>query len=208
MWSVRELARAQRCEFADLLDELTAEQWLAPSLCEGWRVCDVVAHTIAYLAQTRVGLAVEMLRAGGSVDRLNERALKGLRRDDPKALAELMRAGAQPAGAGALYGCRVALIECLIHQQDVRRPLGLTRDIPAQSLMVALRFAWWSPVIGGARRMRGLRAVASDLDWSAGRGAQVTGPGEALLLAMTGRASAVVDDLAGPGVQRLLEPHR
>lgn len=202
------MARAQRCEFADLLDGLPDEQWFAPSLCEGWRVCDVVAHTIAYLAQSRVGLSVEMMRARGSVDRLNQRALDRFCGDDPKVLAALMRAGAQPVGAGALYGCRVALIECLIHQQDVRRPLGLARCIPEQPLVAALRFAWWSPVIGGARRMRGLRAVVSDLDWSAGRGAQVTGSGEALLLAMTGRAAAVVDDLAGPGVPRLLEPHR
>ena len=208
MWSVRESARAERCEFADLLDDLEADQWIAPSLCHGWRVCDVVAHTIAYLGQTQVGLAVEMVRVRGNVDRLNERALDGLTRHDPKTLAELMRAGVEPAGAGALYGCRVALIECLIHQQDVRRPLGLTRHVPDRRLTAALQFAWWSPVIGGARRMRGIRAVASDVGWSAGRGERVTGSGEALLLAMTGRAVAVVDDLSGPGVGLLLRSSR
>jgi uncharacterized protein (TIGR03083 family) len=208
VWTVRESARAERLEFADLLDELTAEQWLARTLCDGWRVCDVVAHTIAYLGQSRLGLATEMVRVRGNVDRLNERALDGFPRDDPKTLAATMRLDAEPAGAGALYGCRVALIECLIHQQDVRRPLGLTRLIPSRRLMAALQFAWWSPVIGGARQMRGVRAVASDVGWSAGRGEHVTGPGEALLLAMTGRVAAVVDDLTGPGVGRLLQSAR
>jgi uncharacterized protein (TIGR03083 family) len=208
VWTVRESARAERLEFADLLDELTAEQWLARTLCDGWRVCDVVAHTIAYLGQSRFGLATEMVRERGDVDRLNERALDGLPRDDPKTLAATMRAGAEPAGAGALYGCRVALIECLIHQQDVRRPLGLTRLIPDRRLTAALQFAWWSPVIGGARQMRGVRAVASDVGWSAGRGKHVTGSGEALLLAMTGRVTAVLDDLTGPGVARLLQSTR
>jgi uncharacterized protein (TIGR03083 family) len=208
VWTVRESARAERLEFADLLDELTAEQWLARTLCDGWRVCDVVAHTIAYLGQTRFGLAAEMVRVRGDVDRLNERALDGFPRDDPKTLAATMRAGAEPAGAGALYGCRVALIECLIHQQDVRRSLGLTRLIPDRRLTAALQFAWWSPVIGGARQMRGVRAVASDVGWSAGRGEHVMGSGEALLLAMTGRVTAVLDDLTGPGVARLLQSTR
>jgi uncharacterized protein (TIGR03083 family) len=208
VWSVRESARVERLEFAGLLDELDADQWLARTLCDGWRVRDVVAHTIAYLGQSRFGLATEMVRVRGDVDRLNERALDGFHRDDPRTLAATMRAGAEPAGAGALYGCRVALIECLIHQQDVRRPLGLTRLIPDRRLTAALKFAWWSPVIGGARRMRGIQAVASDVGWSAGRGEHVTGPGEALLLAMTGRVTAVLDDLAGPGVARLLQSTR
>lgn len=102
VWSVRESARAERRTFADLLDELTADQWLAPSLCDGWRVCDVVAHTIAYLGQSRFGLAVEMVRARGDVDRLNGRALDGLPRDDARELAASMRAGAEPSGAGGL----------------------------------------------------------------------------------------------------------
>ncbi|GLP78629.1 maleylpyruvate isomerase family mycothiol-dependent enzyme [Mycobacterium antarcticum] len=206
MWSVRELARAERCDFADFLDELTADQWLAPTFCDGWRVCDVVAHTVSYLGQSRARLAVEMVRAGGSVDRLNAHALEGLSGDDPKSLIASMRSGVEPAGVGALYGCRVALIECMIHQQDIRRPLGLERRIPNPRLIAALRFAWWSPVIGGARRMRGIHLAAHDPDWSAGNGARVNGPAEALLLAMTGRVPAVIDDLAGPGVRRLLEP--
>jgi hypothetical protein len=38
------------------------------------------------------------------------------------------------------------------------------------------------------------------MDWSAGRGPDVRGPGEALLLAMTGRIDAVRDELSGAGV--------
>ena len=38
---------------------LTSEQWMSPSLCDGWRVCDVYGHmtyggvTPMYLAQHR-----------------------------------------------------------------------------------------------------------------------------------------------------------
>ena len=60
-----------------------------------------------------------------------------------------------------------------------------------------------SPVIGGAWRTRGLRLIATDLDWSAGHGPVIRGPGEALLLAMTGRVGAVADELQGPGLAQL-----
>jgi uncharacterized protein (TIGR03083 family) len=105
VFSVREFARAERLEFADLLDALTTEQWAAPSLCRGWRVRDVVAHTVAYLGHSRFGLFAEMTRARGSVDRLNERSLGHFARADTTRLAALMRKGGEPAGAGALYSC-------------------------------------------------------------------------------------------------------
>ncbi len=201
LFSVRSLARQERQEFADLLDDLSPQQWQAPTLCSGWNVRDVVAHTIAYLGQTRMGLTAALLAARGQIDRLNESALRTAA--GPEELRGLMRAGVDPSGVGALYGCRVALIECLIHQQDVRRPLGVPRIIPAGTLRASLTFARVSPVIGGAWRTRGLRLIATDLDWSAGHGPVIRGPGEALLLAMTGRVGAVADELQGPGLAQL-----
>jgi uncharacterized protein (TIGR03083 family) len=202
--SVRALARRERQDFADLLDGLPPQQWQAATLCAGWNVRDVAAHTIAYLDQSRTELTAAMLATRGRVDRINESAMATHAGLAPGRLRALMRAGADPSGAGALYGCRVALIECLIHQQDIRRPLGLPRIVAAQPVLAALAFARVSPVIGGAWRTRGLRLIATDLDWSAGRGPQIHGPGEALLLAMTGRIAAVAAELHGPGVARLL----
>lgn len=199
----RALARRERQEFADLLDTLSPQQWQTPTLCAGWTVRDVVAHTIAYLGQTRRGLTAAMIATRGHVDRINEAARRGHAGLGPDQLRALMRAGIDPSGAGALYGSRVALIECLIHQQDIRRPLGLPRPMDHHALVASLTYARVSPVIGGAWRTRGLRLVANDLDWSAGRGVEIHGPGEALLLAMTGRVDAVADELRGPGVADL-----
>ncbi|KHO24225.1 hypothetical protein QQ44_17265 [Mycolicibacterium setense] len=203
MISVRALARRERQDFADLLDTLNPQQWQAPTLCAGWTVRDVVAHAIAYLGQTRLGLTAAMFAAHGQVDRINEDARRSRAGLGPDQLRALMRAGIDPSGAGALYGCRVALIECLIHQQDIRRPLGLPRTVDRHALVASLTYARVSPVIGGARRTRGLRLIATDLDWTAGRGAEIHGPGEALLLAMAGRVGAVADELHGPGVADL-----
>ncbi|MCV7362120.1 maleylpyruvate isomerase family mycothiol-dependent enzyme [Mycolicibacterium neworleansense] len=52
MITVRSLARRQRREFADLLDDLSPQQWQAPTLCGGWNVRDVVAHTISCAGQS------------------------------------------------------------------------------------------------------------------------------------------------------------
>jgi hypothetical protein len=49
---------------------------------------------------------------------------------------------------------------------------------------------------------RGVRLVATDLDWSHGNGPEVRGSGEALLMAMAGRPAAL-DDLDGPGKAKL-----
>lgn len=203
MTAVRLLAMRARADFADTLAGLNAGQWLAPSLCDGWCVRDVVAHTVAYLGQTTTQLAVNMVRAWGRVDRLNTRGLAAMTSADPPALVAMMRRGIEPTGAGALYGGRVALIECLVHHQDVRRPLGLHWSIPEDHLRVSLNYARVSPVIAGGRRTRGIRLVATDIDWSAGRGPQVRGTAESLLLAMTGRAAHVQADLYGDGVTLL-----
>ncbi|MCV7227994.1 maleylpyruvate isomerase family mycothiol-dependent enzyme [Mycolicibacterium komossense] len=203
MTAVRTLAGLERAEFAALLHELTPEQWSVSSLCEGWTVRDVVAHTIAYLGQSRARLIMNMVRTRFDIDRLNAKGLRDSAGLAPEQLIRLMHQGGRPSGAAALYGGRVALIECLIHQQDIRRPLGLLRTIPEERLRVSLNFARFSPVIGGARRTHGARLVATDMDWSAGRGPEVRGTGEALLLAMTGRAESVAGELAGEGTTLL-----
>jgi uncharacterized protein (TIGR03083 family) len=197
MAGVRHLARRERVTFADLLADLTDEQWMAASLCAGWTVRDVAAHTVAYLGQSLPALVLNMARARTDIDRLNAVGLQAYSRVRPDVLVELMRRDARPSGAAALYGGRVGLIECLIHRQDVCRPLGLRVPVVEAALRTSLDYARISPVIGGARRTRGLRLVATDMDWSAGRGAEVRGPGEALLLAMTGRVAAVRSELTG-----------
>ncbi|TDO06468.1 uncharacterized protein (TIGR03083 family) [Mycobacterium sp. BK086] len=170
MARVRLLAKHERADFAEMLAGLNAEQWCQPSLCHGWSVRDVVAHTVAYLAQSRSRLAVNLFHAQGHVDRLNAQGLTSFKSVGPLQLVELMRRGIEPTGAGALYGGRVALIECLVHQQDIRRPLGLPRSIPEDRLRAALSYARISPVIAGGWKTRGLRLTATDIDWSTGRG--------------------------------------
>ena len=71
-------------------------------------------------------------------------------------------------------------------------------------MKAALRFAPGAPPIGAAKRLRGLRLAATDLDWTTGDGPIVEGPGEALLMAMAG-CPAALPELSGPGTPTLAE---
>jgi len=203
MTDTRALARDERAELGAFLVTLAPEQWDAPTLCGGWAVRDVVAHLLGYDPMGLGGFARNLARARFDPDRANQRVVDGLRDADPEVLVELVRRHEEPRGVGALFGGRIALTDGAIHHQDIRRPLGLPREIPSERLRVILDFAMVAPPIRAFVRTRGLRLVATDLDWSSGRGtAEVRGPGEAVLMAAAGRAHAL-GELDGPGVETL-----
>jgi uncharacterized protein (TIGR03083 family) len=197
-----ELARAERLAFADFLAGLVPEQWAAPSLCQGWTVRDVAAHCVSFEGLSGGQLAVRFLKGRLQPDRINALALAELVDRSTADLIGLLRDNAGPRGLGAGFGGRIALTDNMIHQQDIRRPLGLARTIPAERLGVALDFVRYAPTIRGAWRVRGLHLVACDLDWTHGKGLELRGPAEALLLVMAGRPAALLD-LDGPGVSVL-----
>ncbi|MCV7224519.1 maleylpyruvate isomerase family mycothiol-dependent enzyme [Mycolicibacterium komossense] len=196
------LATAERADLAALAAELSPAQWDAPTLCTGWRVRDVVAHTISFDGLGAMQLAAVFAKGLLSVDRINDVALGGYAERTTDQLRDLMRTHTRPAGLATGSGGRIALTDNMIHQQDIRRPLGLPRTIPPDRLLVALQFARTAPLIRGAWRARGVRLQATDLDWAAGNGPVVEGPGEALLMAMAARPAALAD-LDGPGVGAL-----
>jgi uncharacterized protein (TIGR03083 family) len=197
-------AREEREEFAELLEGLTPQQWESPTLCEQWRVRDVVAHVIGYDPLSRIQLMRRMAKGLVTRGGANAVGVADYADKSPEELTALVRQYAVPRGLTSGFGGRIALTDGMIHQQDIRRPLGLPRTIPAESLRTALDFTKFAPRILGAVRARGVRLVASDVDWSYGRGPEVRGPGEALLMAMAGRRVAL-DDLDGPGKAKLAQ---
>jgi uncharacterized protein (TIGR03083 family) len=193
-----DLARSEREDFAAFLDTLSPQQWEAPTLCERWNVRQVAAHAISFDELRGGALVRRFLKGWLRVDRINQVGVDDYADHTPADLIALIRTHAEPHGLTAGFGGRIALTDNMIHQQDIRRPLGLPRTIDDRPLRVALDFALTSPTIRGARRTKGLRLVATDLDWSHGGGPEVRGPGEALLMAMAGRDDAL-KDLEGPG---------
>jgi uncharacterized protein (TIGR03083 family) len=197
-----ELARDERLDLADLLAGLTSEQWASPTLCEGWRVRDVAAHVVSFEGMTPGELTARLVEGRLQMDRINGLGVDDLAQRPAEQLVAVLRDNAEPHGLGAGFGGRVALSDNMIHQQDIRRPLGIARTIPVERLCAALDFVRFSPTIRGAWLARWVRLVATDFDWSYGKGPEVRGCGEALLMAMAGRPDALAD-LDGPGTARL-----
>jgi uncharacterized protein (TIGR03083 family) len=194
-------------ENADLsayLHTLPAEDWEHDSLCEGWRVRDVVGH-ILYGNELKLWtLPFRLARYGFSSDRSGK--AYSIARAEGRAPEELLRDfdTRDPwAGTCRVFPPKLTLLDRLVHHQDIRRALGHERAIPADRLLATLRTApTLGTVFGAKRRTRGLALRATDVEWAWGDGPEVTGPGEALLLAMLGRGQAL-DDLSGDGLPTL-----
>jgi uncharacterized protein (TIGR03083 family) len=197
-----EMARAEREEFAALLEELTPQQWESPTLCDQWRVREVAVHTVSYDELSIAGLVGRFLKGRLNTDRINAIGVADYADRAPEQITAMIRAHAEPHGLTGGFGGRIALTDGMIHQQDIRRSVGIRRTIDPDRLRTALDFARFAPTIRGAWRARGVRLVATDLDWSHGTGPEVRGTGEALLMAMAGRRAAL-DDLDGPGKAKL-----
>jgi uncharacterized protein (TIGR03083 family) len=199
-----QMACEERQDFVDFLDGLSAEQWEQPSLCELWRVRDVVAHVVSYEELSRWQLVRRFAKGGLRPPRINALGVADYARRSPEELTQLMRTSIPPRGLTSAFGGMIALVDGMIHQQDIRRPLGQQRVIPPDRLHRVLNYALTSPATRGAHRTRGVRLVATDLDWNHGAGLDVTGPAESLLMAMGARPDAF-SQLIGPGKELLAE---
>jgi uncharacterized protein (TIGR03083 family) len=196
------LARAEREDLLDLLGTLTPEQWRAPSLCAGWSVHDVVAHVLSYEELGPRQLAARFARGSFRFGRVNAVGLREYADRSPAELTDLLRRHLTPTGLTAGLGGAIALTDGLIHHQDIRRPLGLPRAVPAERVRPALRTALFAPTLLGVVRVRDVRLVATDLDWTFGRGPEVRGTAEALLMTVAGRRG-IAAELSGPGRERI-----
>ncbi len=183
----------ERRRLADLLSGLTPEQLAARSLCQEWTVHDVAGHLVVPLEVGVPKFLLTMVSCRGSFDRANVRLTRQQARRSIDEITGVLRRKAEmrfpPPGAGP----EAPLTDLLVHGLDIRWPLRLTRDVPEARLQKALTFLTSTPARGvvprGARD--GLRFEADDIDWSHGRGPEVRGGAEALLLAITGRTAAL-----------------
>jgi uncharacterized protein (TIGR03083 family) len=94
----------------------------------------------------------------------------------------------------------------IVHELDVRRPLGLATEWQTDDVRAALDTSvrTKNPLISPAKTAQGLRFIATDTSWSHGPPAAPTveGPAEDLLLAICGRQVGLAT-LHGDGVSEL-----
>lgn len=194
------LAEAERTDLLTLLRTLTAEQWATPSLCTRWTVRDVALHLVSYEELSRLALVGTFLRGGIRVDQVNDVALRRYQNLGPDGVIDLLARNLRPHGLTSGFKGGIALTDGTIHHQDIRRALDLPRTIPADRLVPVLDFAPGAFTLPAKNHVKGVKLVATDVDWTHGDGPEVSGPGEALLLAMAGRPIAL-QELTGPGLK-------
>ncbi|WP_273732724.1 maleylpyruvate isomerase family mycothiol-dependent enzyme [Mycolicibacterium septicum] len=199
--SLMDLARDERADLAEFLATLSPEQWQTESLCRGWTVKDVVAHVVSYEELNLAGLLKRF--AKGRVVHANEVGVAEYSTLSTDELLEFLNRHLRPQGLTAGFGGMIGLVDGTVHHQDIRRALGRARTIPGQRLRRILPLVPGNPRLGAGRRIKGLRLRANDIEWEHGSGPEVTGTGEALLLAMTGRRQAA-EELTGAGAVTLL----
>jgi uncharacterized protein (TIGR03083 family) len=187
-------------DFAAYLRSLDDADWDKPSLCEGWRVRDVVGHILYGNELNLLTLPWKLARFGFSSDRSGSHY--SIARAEGRTPAELVRDFENRnawAGTCRVFPPKLVLLDRLVHQQDIRRALGHERDVPGERVVACLDVApGLGSVFRAKRRTKGLRFEATDVDWSWGTGPTVHGPGEALLLTMLGRRQPL-PELSGDG---------
>jgi uncharacterized protein (TIGR03083 family) len=202
MKNIWPVVHAERRALAEDLADLAPERWSTPSLCAGWSVHDVLAHLVATAKETPPGFLVGMLKSGFRISRLTEKRIAEERSGGPAATLAAFRA--VETATSAPPGPKLSWLgEALVHAEDIRRPLGIAHEYPADAVTAVTEFYAGSNVlIGGKRRVTGLTLQATDTDWSYGSGPVVSGPAKELMLATTGRTAAL-DELSGPGLETL-----
>lgn len=193
---------AERAALADDLAELTDERWATPSLCGEWMVEEVLAHLTAAASTGRFRWIRSVLAARFDFDLHNRRRLAEHRGATPTETLARFR-DIIPATTAASGHTPAWLGEVVVHGQDIRHPLGLTRT-PAVGAVteVARFFAERDFTVNSSTAVRGLRLEATDGPFESGAGPLVRGTTLALVMAMAGRV-VYCDQLTGAGVATL-----
>ena len=180
--------RAERQRLAALFLDLSPQQWDTPSLCEGWRVREVVAHMTMPFRLSKRQFLSGLCAARGDFNRMADRyAQRTAAEQTPQQLVDCLRDNAEfewkPPGGG-LVG---ALSHDVIHGLDITTGTGLHRSVPADRLRIVLDAVKPRQIKYFGAELDGIRLNATDLDWSYGSGTELRGTAQDLLLVLCGR---------------------
>ena len=201
----------QRRRTADLLEQLTDEQWQHPSLCEGWTVRDVAAHLTLQQQRFRdiaafVARNPRMLRSMTLNRTIHDSAVIQARLPTDEIIGRI-RAMIGSRRHNSFVTHLETLTDILVHGQDIAVPLGAELEMLTPATTVAATRVWqtrrtWMAGVFRDLPLDGYRLTATDTEWTRGEGPDVSGPIGAILLLLTGRR-VVLDRLQGPGADRL-----
>ena len=188
---VRAAVRTERRELAAMLGDMSPETWGAATLCDGWRVREVVAHMTMPFRMSAPRFLAAMVRARGNFNRMADRQA---RRDTAKMsdveLLESLRDNVDHQWKPPGGGIAGALSHDVIHGLDIAVGAGLPRRPPADRVGLVLGTMRESNRNYFGVDLTGVRLVATDLDWEFGDGEPLRGTAADLLLVLCGRRVA------------------
>ena len=180
---------AEYAGLADLLAAASGAQWDARSLCEGWRVREVIAHLTMAARYPEQEFMAELQRHGFDFTRLSNAVASRDGQLPAGQLVTCLRSETMAHWTPPGGGYHGALNHVVIHGLDVTVPLGVPRVSPDETIRVVLD----DLTHGGGHAHFGMAVAgrclqASDLDWSYGSGAALRGAAGDLAAALCGRA--------------------
>ncbi len=196
-----DLASKARHDFADMLEACSPEQAGEQTLCAAWTAHGVLAHVTSFVETSGPGLFGNILKAGFNFDKA---ALGMVAKRADRSVSDLaasLRANGAKSAPLPGFPEELTVSDVAIHTQDVRRPLGLDGELDETVLRTALDFLTANKkakILVDGRPLDGVRLRATDMDWSFGDGAEITGTGEALMMAIANRPA--LEDLSGEGL--------
>lgn len=197
-----ERAGKLRRDLADTIEGLSPEQLQQKSLCDEWTNEGVLAHVTSFVATGFPKFMLTVAKHRGNFDSASlEMAQTQLDRPTADVLATL-RAKSTKSSALPIFPEELTMADTMIHTQDVKRPLGLPASFDEQSQRTALEFLTshkMATTLVNRPPIEDVKLTASDLDWSFGEGAEISGTAEAIMMGLAARPSAL-DDLSGDGV--------
>jgi uncharacterized protein (TIGR03083 family) len=199
-----EIAAEARRSFADMIDGLSDEQLQAATLCEGWTPREVAGHVASFIEMSLPTMMFSMAKSGFNVDKAWNANARRYSVGPIADVTDTIRRGADKRSAFKSFPAGLTTADVVVHTQDVRRPLGLDGAPTDAMLGDALDFCTASDkrkLLIDPDLVDQLRLEATDLDWSWGAGEVVSGPADAILLAINGRDTR--SELTGAGVELL-----
>jgi uncharacterized protein (TIGR03083 family) len=214
-----DLIAAHRRALADALSQLSADQWHGVSLCEGWTPVHVLAHQTMPFRISEAEFMAGMQQFGGDFTKFSDEIAERDSNIPPAELVAILRENAENPWAPPGGRLADALSHDVIHGLDITWPLRLAYEIPAEATTIILGRITGPLALPddavvaadaqpGAERttlfgfpLEGIRVSATDLDWSAGEGAELRGCGRDLLPLLAGRKISR-ELFSGPGADR------
>jgi uncharacterized protein (TIGR03083 family) len=179
---------AEYLALADALQPLPESAWETTSLCEGWRIREVIAHVTMAVRYSDDEFMAELQRCEFDFTRLsNEIAHRDAQLPTGTLIANLRSDTMHrwtPPGGGAIG----ALSHVVIHALDATKPLGLPRTTTDDTIRIILDSLTGD---GGHAHfgtdITGRTLQATDLGWSYGSGPTLAATSSELVIALCGR---------------------